>query len=442
MVIAIVISVILLVLMITFLSDNYRLKSKYSKIIDIDSEVNKRAKAIKQQEKDIEKLQNSYKEKRAIYEELNSTVKLLTDDIEMMEVGLYKPSFNFDTSEEYKNKLNQNYEKQKILIKNKKAVVCSTTWTTNGSKREGQKMTDKWIKLMLKAFNGECESIIAKVRWNNYNKMLARMTKAFNDLNKYGESHDTRIQRDYLRLKEEELSLTYEYEQKKYEEKEEQRRIREQIREEEKAQKEFEKARLKAEKEEADYQRALKQAQEELSKANEAERSKYEMQIAKLQQQLKEAEELKKRAISQAQMTKSGHVYVISNIGSFGENVYKIGMTRRLEPEDRVNELGDASVPFKFDIHAMISSDDAPALENKLHEVFKEKSVNRINYRKEFFKVTLDEIEEAVKQYTNADITFTKIAEAKEYRESLAIVNAENNIKLEPKQSEDFPLEI
>lgn len=442
MVIAIVISVILLVLMITFLSDNYRLKSKYSKIIDIDSEVNKRAKAIKQQEKDIEKLQNSYKEKRAIYEELNKKIELFNDDLEMLDIGLYKPIFNFDMSEEYKEKLTQNYEKQKAAIKNKNAVLCHIDYIVAGSRTKGKQMEQKNIKLTLRAFNGECDAIIAKVKWNNIKKMKERLSKAYNDINKLMASSYIEINRDYFKLKKEELSLTYEYEQKKYEEKEEQRRIREQIREEEKAQKEFEKARLKAEKEEADYQRALKQAQEELSKANEAERSKYEMQIAKLQQQLKEAEELKKRAISQAQMTKSGHVYVISNIGSFGENVYKIGMTRRLEPEDRVNELGDASVPFKFDIHAMISSDDAPALENKLHEVFKEKSVNRINYRKEFFKVTLDEIEEAVKQYTNADITFTKIAEAKEYRESLAIVNAENNIKSEPKQSEDFPLEI
>ncbi len=133
------------------------------------------------------------------------------------------------------------------------------------------------------------------------------------------------------------------------------------------------------------------------------------------------------RRLSEAQKTKAGNVYVISNIGSFGENIYKIGMTRRLEPQERVDELGDASVPFKFDVHAMIKSDDAPALENKLHELFKLKSVNRVNYRKEFFRVTLEEIEQAVKEYTNADIEFTKIAEAKEYRETQAILLSENN---------------
>ena len=154
------------------------------------------------------------------------------------------------------------------------------------------------------------------------------------------------------------------------------------------------------------------------------------------------AEERKQRAISQAQMTKSGNVYIISNVGSFGENVYKIGMTRRLEPEDRVNELGDASVPFKFDIHAMIASDDAPALENKLHEIFKTKSVNRVNYRKGFFRVTLDEIEQAVRECTNADIAFTKIAEAREYKETQAIINSENKIRQKQTVNDELPLEI
>ena len=121
--------------------------------------------------------------------------------------------------------------------------------------------------------------------------------------------------------------------------------------------------------------------------------------------------------------TRAGYVYVISNIGSFGEDVYKIGMTRRLEPLDRVKELGDASVPFQFDVHAMIFSDDAPTLENALHKKFADKSVNKINMRKEFFKVSLDDIESEVKKNHNAVVNFTKIAAAKEYRESLAIEN-------------------
>lgn len=118
-----------------------------------------------------------------------------------------------------------------------------------------------------------------------------------------------------------------------------------------------------------------------------------------------------------AQQTKAGHVYVISNIGSFGDNVFKIGMTRRLEPMDRVKELGDASVPFEFDVHAMIYSDNAPELENIIHKEFDSRRVNLVNSRKEFFQVELEEIEEIAKK-RNLDVEFTKIAEAREFRES------------------------
>ena len=143
--------------------------------------------------------------------------------------------------------------------------------------------------------------------------------------------------------------------------------------------------------------------------------------IHNLENELREALSRKERAISMAQQTKRGHVYVISNIGSFGENVYKIGMTRRLEPEDRVKELGDASVPFSFDIHAMIFSEDAPKLEAALHNQFESHKVNMVNPRKEFFNVTLDEIKDVVKN-NHIDATFIDIPESEEYRETRAIL--------------------
>jgi len=297
-------------------------------------------------------------------------------------------------------------------------------------------MTDRIIKLILKAFNGEWDAIIATVSWNNADNMEARIEKVFADINKLSEKTHTSIERKFLNLKLEELYLTHEYAMKKQEEKEEQKRIQEQIREEQKAQKEFENARLKAEKEEQNYQKALTEAHKQLEKANEQERQKFEEQIALLQGQLKEAEERKERAISQAQLTKCGHIYVISNIGSFGENIYKIGMTRRLEPLDRVSELGDASVPFKFDVHAMIFSENAPALESKLHDIFRDKSVNLVNFKKEFFNVSLEEIETVVHEH-HGQIEFTKIAEARDYRETVAIKKAKeekvlaNNIQEE-----------
>lgn len=453
--------IIALIFVIKLYIDNKKIKlinndliTKYSNIIDIDAEIAEHQKQDKEKSDNailelnkinsqIEELKGLYSTNRKTYEELMQRKALLEEDVEMMAVGLYKPHFNFDDSSTYKNAITQNYEKQKNIVKDKKAIICTTEWTVEGSKVKGKQMTTRNIKLMLKAFNGECDSIISKTKWNNIDKMEARMEKAFDDINQLGEPNHTSIQNSYLKLKYEELYLTHEYEQKKQEEKEEQKRIQEQIREEQKALKEMETARIRAEKEEADFQKALEKAHQQLAQANQEERSKYEDQIAQLQQKLQEAEEMRQRAISQAQLTKSGHIYVISNIGSFGENIYKIGMTRRLEPMERINELGDASVPFKFDVHALIYSEDAPALENKLHEVFRDKSVNLVNLKKEFFKVSLEEIEKVVKE-NYAEIEFTKIAEAKEYRETLAILNAEKRAteKVEVRTSSDLPLEL
>ena len=146
--------------------------------------------------------------------------------------------------------------------------------------------------------------------------------------------------------------------------------------------------------------------------------------IKDLEEKLKAVEKDKENVLDREKNTRSGFVYIISNIGSFGDDIYKIGMTRRLEPMDRIKELGDASVPFEFDVHAMIFSEDAPALENTLHTKFRDSQVNKVNPRKEFFKISLDEIEKVVKSEYNATVTFTKVAEAAQYRESLRIASS------------------
>lgn len=192
------------------------------------------------------------------------------------------------------------------------------------------------------------------------------------------------------------------------------------MREEERAQKELEKARLEAEKEEERTRKALERAEAKLKSVHGEELAKLQEQIEALNKELEQAKSAKDRATSMAQLTKSGYVYVISNIGSFGENVYKIGMTRRLEPMDRVRELGDASVPFNFDVHAMIFSENAPELENALHKEFYDFRVNKINDRREFFRVKLEDIKRVAERY-KADVKFTMIAEAEQYRQTLAI---------------------
>jgi len=194
-------------------------------------------------------------------------------------------------------------------------------------------------------------------------------------------------------------------------EREEQARIKAQIREEKRREKEIERELKRLDDERAAIEAALAQALAEAKDEHSAE-------IESLRQRLAEAEEKSQRAISQAQLTKSGHVYVISNIGSFGEGVYKVGMTRRLEPMLRVKELGDASVPFPFDVHMMISSDNAPELENALHKELHHSRLNRVNPRKEFFKADLDRIVKVVKA-KHGEIEYVADPEALEYRQSL-----------------------
>ncbi|HDS6525214.1 TPA: DUF4041 domain-containing protein [Klebsiella aerogenes] len=290
------------------------------------------------------------------------------------------------------------------------------------------------IKFVLDAFNGKVDSTLSKIKHNNYGKLSQEIKDAFELVNFNGSAfRSAKITDIYLQARLNELKWGVAVNEIMIEEREEQRRIKEQLREEEKARREYEKAIKEAEKEEKSIQQAIDKATKELMLASEEQRIALEQKLAELQIKYEEAEAKNQRAISMAQQTRSGHVYVISNIGSFGENVYKIGMTRRLEPLDRVRELGDASVPFSFDVHAMIYSDDAPSLENHLHKVFNDKQVNKVNSRKEFFNVGIKDIKSTI-QEMSIDAHWTMFAEAKEYRESLAIENERNMVFKENKE--------
>lgn len=357
---------------------------------------------------------------------LESRLKALEEQDFLEDFGFYESKYDFQEAEEYKQNLDRIRTEQKKMIKAKKAAVCHTEWTVSGSAKKGKKMTNDFLKLVLRAFNGECDTAIMKVKYNNIKVMENRIKKVYDDLNKLSETTLCEITPGFLELKLKELWLTHEYQEKKYQEKEEQRLIREKMREEERALRELEKAKQDAEKEERRYQEALEKARKEVGSTTGKAQEKLLQQIEELQKRLNEAEANKERAISQAQMTKSGHVYIISNIGSFGEGVYKIGMTRRLQPMDRVKELGDASVPFSFDVHAMISCNNAPDLESNLHKRFDHRRLNKVNERKEFFRVSLDEIVQAVTEIDKeigvckSEVKFTKVAEAAEYRKTLA----------------------
>lgn len=414
-------------------------EQEFKDIIDKNYVLSQKSSLIVETENRLKELNETYQRGLALHQALEQEISLYQDGLEISSYGLHKPQYSFDTSEKFKHELELNYDKQKRLIKDDKAVVCNTEWTVGGSKVEGRKMTNQYKKLMLFAFNGECDGLIAKVKWNNATKTRERINKAFDVINKLGVTQNVFITSEFLNLKLDELALTYEYEQKKYEEKEEQRLIREQMREEEKAQRELEKAQKEAEDEERRFQKALEKAKQELQGATTVNAAVLQDQIKELERKLQAAHERKERAIAQAQLTKVGHIYVISNLGSFGEDVYKIGMTRRLDPLDRVRELGDASVPFQFDIHAIIYSENAPQLEYELHKKFAERRLNRVNHRKEFFRVSLDEIEAFVKEHANAEIEFTKLAEAREYRETLSMLEKVNKLVSEVEEVSHFP---
>jgi chromosome segregation ATPase len=424
-------------------------------------------------------LQQLNRQARTEEQELSFKISLLRKRLQGLEeqeiveaLGFYESKYNFQEAQGYKQRLENIRAQQKHLIKDKQAAICNTEWSVEGSLKKGKKMTDDFIKLVLRAFNGECDASVVKVKYNNIQTMENRIRKAYGDLNKLSQTTHCEITSAFLELKLQELWLTHEYQERKYLEQEEQRIIRERMREEERALREIETAKQDAEKEEHRYQKALEKARrdldmvteeaqktlldqiEELQKhITEAETNKEENnfyqealekahrdletvtgeaqetllnQIEELQKRLAEAEANKERAISQAQLTKSGHVYIISNIGSFGEDVYKIGMTRRLEPMDRVKELGGASVPFPFDVHAMIFCENAPELEARLHRYLGDRRVNKENTRKEFFQISLDEIVKTVQEIDReleickSEIIFTKIAEASDYRKTLA----------------------
>jgi hypothetical protein len=345
--------------------------------------------------------------------------------LEIQSFGFYQPRYALASSSEYVVRLKVVRDEQKELLKADTATACATTWKVGGSAAEGKKMVRNQSKLMLRAFNGECDAAIATVKYDNVTALEERITKSCEAINKLGLVQHVSITHRYFALKLAELRLVHEHREKVQQEKDEQRRVKEQMREEQKAQEEIDRANAEAEKAEQVSQAALAKAQHELSlaEATGKHNEKLESLVLRLETELKDALDRKAKAIARAQLTKSGHVYVLSNIGSFGDGVYKIGMTRRLDPLERVEELGDASVPFPFDVHAIIYAEDAPALEAKLQRAFASRRVNLVNHRKEYFRVTLDEIRVAVHELHGL-VTFLLIPEAEEYRKTRSVGEA------------------
>jgi len=256
-------------------------------------------------------------------------------------------------------------------------------------------------------------------------KGIRQIKDAFSLVNLNGEAfRNARIQQAYLDARLAELKWAVVVHELARKQREEQRFLKERLRDEEKARKENEEKMRQAANEEELKRKAVEEAERKFLQASAVEKAQMEQELQKLRQDLVDATT---RKLTIAQQTKKGHVYIISNVGSFGEGVYKIGQTRRPDPQERVDELGDASVPFEFDVHALIESENAPVLEHRLHKQFLAMQINKMNYRKEFFRVNLTDIRQAVDKLKEGEDFTVKVwtdkAVATEYKDSLEIEN-------------------
>lgn len=318
------------------------------------------------------------------------------------------------TSEECKNKLILLKQDEKHLRENEEDVKIKKVDDVRPQIKE------RIVRKMLRTFNSECDNIMLNIGIKNIDQSRKKIQQSFDTLNKLYSVDGAELTKKILELKLEQITLMYTYELKYQQEKDIQRAIKEQMVEEAKAQKEIEEQKKKIEKDLQQHLGEINRMMKYMQKAQiDAEKQLYMDKIKELEEKIKVLEADKETVLEREANAKAGFVYIISNIGSFGENIYKIGMTRRLEPMDRIKELSSASVPFEFDVHAMIFSSDAPELENTLHKHFADNAVNKVNPRKEFYNVDIDEIERVVKENYNDTVQFTKIPIAAEYRQSM-----------------------
>lgn len=388
---------------------NQQISNLKSIIADLDKTINNSNEKIGTLNTQVSKLDQEILEKR-------KQLAVFEVDINALDYGLYKPTFEFANSDLYKEELNKLRDKQKQCIKNDNAAFGNTNWQVNGSAAQGRTMVNNYKKLLLRAFNVECDDIVANVKVSNLDRSIERIEKISEQISKLGKTMAIGISPGYVHLKIEEVKLALDYQQKKQEEKERQKELRAQEREEAKVLKEIEEERKRLKKEQTHYENALKTVLAQIEKNGETdELLEKKLQLeSQINDTAKAIEDVDYREANR----KAGYVYIISNIGAFGENIYKIGMTRRLDPQERVDELSDASVPFNFDIHAMIFTEDAPGLETALHNAFESKKLNKINTRREFFAVSLDEIKAEVRKNFDKTVEWIDIPEAEQYRQS------------------------
>jgi hypothetical protein len=333
-----------------------------------------------------------------------------TDEMAILqEVGIYRYRHPLDDAVAYKGKLKDTQDNIKALVKSGRATSSVTNFTFNNSLKQGQKLVNDLSKLMLRAYNSEADNIVRTMKPHTVASSISRLEKARESIAKLGKMIDLRITDEYHRWRVYEIELTADYLFKVEEERERLKEERARQREEEKAIRELEAERRRLEKEQAHYQTTLEKLREKGD----------EQGVANMEAKLAEIDAAIEGIENREANIRAGYVYVISNFGSFGEHVIKIGLTRRLEPMDRVRELGDASVPFNFDVHALIFSDDAVSLESNLHQYFADRRLNLVNMRREYFYATPQEVRKAIEEMGGQQLLeFNEVPEAVEWRTS------------------------
>lgn len=369
---------------------------------NLKTEKTKLEKEIEEKKQELDKINEIYFEKE---------IKDLDNVIQEITLKKYSTS-------EIKIELNNVQLELKKLIKQNRATDSFLVIDERENKNN--------IKKILRCLDSESTLILQQLTVKNFNNSVNKLNRSLQQLNKLFESNDVAISSKCLKLKQKELVLAYEFLKTKEEEEIQKQLAREQLLEEQKVLRELENKEKELKKEEKSFTQEIDRVHKYLLKATmDAEKQLYIDKIKSLEDQLKQIKEDIKDVENRQTNTRAGYVYIISNIGSFGENVYKIGVTRRLEPMDRIKELSSASVPFEFDVHAFIFSDDAPKLENILHNHFTKNRINKVNLRKEFFKVSLDEIKKVVSENFDKTVIYEDLPQAEEYFETLEIIKKE-----------------
>lgn len=332
----------------------------------------------------------------------------LDDQRVLQDVGIYRYHHPLEDAAAYKDRLAEIDAQVDEIVKAGKAVLAADMFTYDGSLAKGRKMVADFSKLMLRAYNAEADNCVRSLRAGNITTAKKRLEKSVAAVEKLGAMMQMRVNPAYHALRVAELELTADYQMKVQEERERAREERELLREQRRVEAELAAERERLEKERAHYESVVAdlRAKGDLQSAEEL-----AVRLAQIADAI-EANDYRTANI------RAGYVYVISNVGAFGPNIVKIGMTRRLQPLDRVRELGDASVPFPYDVHALFFSDDAIALENQLHKAFADRRVNFVNERREFFFATPAQVRDILAEKVGGLLEFTEEPEASQYFQS------------------------